>query len=175
MKKSARALRNERHHKRMSQTSKLSLVSLMDIFTILVFFLIINSSTVEVLKADKSIVLPKSVSKTAAQDNLLLMVSGEELVLQGKRISLINDIINDKSDTIAALSKELQYHLNRRTGGAKALNKEGSITIMGDKGIEYSVLKKILLTCANAGFGDISLAVERTYAESKGEANVKSQ
>ena len=84
MKKSARALRIERHHKRMSKTSKLSLVSLMDIFTILVFFLIINSSNVEVLEADKSIKLPQSLSKTLARENLLLVVNSSHVTLQGK-------------------------------------------------------------------------------------------
>ena len=175
MKKSVRAIRHERHHRRMSQTTKLSLVSLMDIFTILVFFLIINSSTVEVLKADKSITLPKSVSKASAQDNLLLLISSRELILQGKSVALIDDVINDKAETIASLSEELQYHLARRSLAKQQQNSPAAITIMGDKGIEYSILKKILLTCANAGFGDISLAVERSYAESEGDVNVQSQ
>ena len=50
MKKSVRQMRIERHRARMKKTSKLSLVSLMDIFTILVFFLMVNASDVEVLQ-----------------------------------------------------------------------------------------------------------------------------
>lgn len=158
MKKSARALRIERHHKRMAKTSKLSLVSLMDIFTILVFFLIVNSSNVEVLEADKSIKLPQSLSKTLASENLVLLVNSTHVLLQGKEIISLKALANEDIETIDGLAQELEYHKPRQAPtetGARA------ITIMGDQNIEYALLKKILLTCSKSGFGDVSLAVEK--------------
>lgn len=158
MKKSARALRIERHHKRMAKTSKLSLVSLMDIFTILVFFLIVNSSNVEVLEADKSIKLPQSLSKTLASENLVLLVNKTHVLLQGKEIISLTVLANEEIETIESLAKELEYHKPRQAptdSGTRA------ITIMGDQNIEYVLLKKILLTCSKSGFGDVSLAVEK--------------
>ncbi len=171
MKKSARALRIERHHKRMSKTSKLSLVSLMDIFTILVFFLIVNSSNVEVLEADKSIKLPQSLSKTSARENLLLVVNSSHVTLQGKDIISLENLANADISTISELTKELEYHKPRQ---APSETGERSITIMGDQNIEYSLLKKILLTCSKSGFSDISLAVEQTASKKAGGVNESS-
>ena len=57
MVKSARAKRMEKHHKRNKGTAALNLVSLMDIFTILVFFLLVNSSDVETLPNAKDLQL----------------------------------------------------------------------------------------------------------------------
>lgn len=171
MKLSVKAKRTMRHQARMKKVSKLSLVSLMDIFTILVFFLIVNSSSVEVLEADKSIKLPQSVSKNLAQDSLLLLVNDKDLILQGKRIANIDDIESSSSEVVSALSEELSYHKARQEPSDDP-NHSGSITVMGDKSIEYALLKKILLTCAKAGFGDISLAVEQ--GSKKGEGNVQS-
>ena len=53
MVRSGRAKRMEKHHKRNKSTAALNLVSLMDIFTILVFFLLVNSSDVETLPSTK--------------------------------------------------------------------------------------------------------------------------
>lgn len=63
MKMSFRAKRLERQNQRLAQASKLNLVALMDIFTILVFFLMVNQSEVKVLQSNKDISLPRSVSE----------------------------------------------------------------------------------------------------------------
>lgn len=168
MKKSARALRIERHHKRMSKTSKLSLVSLMDIFTILVFFLIVNSSNVEVLQAEKSIKLPQSISKKLARENLLLVINKTHITLQGKEIISLDSLKNIELITIDKLAIELEYHKTRQTPTESGTR---GITVMGDQKLEYSLLKKILFTCSKSGFTDISLAVEKTIVEQVGDVN----
>ena len=62
MQMSRRALRMERHHKRHRSRGGLNLVSLMDIFTILVFFLLVNSSEVQTLPNAKDLELPESIA-----------------------------------------------------------------------------------------------------------------
>jgi len=168
MKQSAKTKRLARHHKRMAKSAKLSLVSLMDIFTILVFFLIVNSSNVEVLEADKSIKLPQSQSKTMAQENLVLLINDSHVLLQGKEVISLAALVNDEVITIDSLANELAYHKARQTPsetGGRA------ITILGDQKLAYSMLKKILLTCSQAGFGDISLAVEQPAKSNRGGDN----
>ncbi|SFD48003.1 ExbD/TolR family protein [Pseudoalteromonas denitrificans] len=166
MKKSVRALRMERHHKRMKKTSKLSLVSLMDIFTILVFFLIVNSSSVQVIESNKTIKLPASVAKSLPKETLLLLVNDKDLMLQGKKLIAVSEVLHSNQETISVLLQELAYHKAKKSrASAKNKSIEGAITIMGDKEIEYKLLKKILLTCSNAGFGDIALAVEKTQEQ----------
>lgn len=173
MKKSVRAIRMERNHKRMAKESKLSLVSLMDIFTILVFFLMFNASDVQVLQTHKSVSLPESSADQAARETLVLMVNAKDLLLQGQRLADVGSVISSDSDIIPALETELNYQRGRSANLTNAAageeQKAGAITIMGDQAIPYRLLKKIMQTCAQAGYTDISLAVEERLAK-KGDA-----
>lgn len=162
MKQSMRAKRMQRHHKRNSGKSKLSLVSLMDIFTILVFFLMLNASDVQVLQVNDEVKLPESIATTPAKETLLLLVSNSQVILQGKLIANTADLISDSSAVIDDLILELDYHTGRKTGLSDDAKISQSITIMGDSAIEYSLLKRIMQSCAQAGYTNIALAVENT-------------
>src|SRR5688572_21384465 len=106
MKQSIRAKRMAKHHRRLSQVSKLNLVSLMDIFTILVFFLLVNSGDVEVLQADKSIKLPASFSEEIPENNLVVLISAEDVVVAGQPVGKVSDLVASKTDKFEPLSKE---------------------------------------------------------------------
>ena len=169
MKQSVRAKRMHRHHKRLSNQGKLSLVSLMDIFTILVFFLMLNTSDVQVLHADKSLTLPKSVADTAAPEQLLLLVNQTQLVLNGQPIMALSDVLADQDGRLEPLATELTLRsrlrdnrlVNQASSDPESSPGEGfAITIMGDHKLEYVALKKIMQTCAQLGYTNISLAVE---------------
>jgi biopolymer transport protein ExbD len=160
MKKSMRAKRMQRHHKRNSGKSKLSLVSLMDIFTILVFFLMLNASDVQVLQVNDEVVLPESIATTPAKETLLLLVSNSQVILQGKLIANTSELLHESSDVIRTLIDELDYHTSRKSDVNDDAKSSQSITIMGDSSIEYSLLKRIMQSCAQAGYTNIALAVE---------------
>lgn len=164
MKKSVRALRMERHHKRAQQQTKLSLVSLMDIFTILVFFLIVNSSTVQVLDVNKNIDLPKAKQQALAEETLVLLVSETNLILQGQLIAQMSELDSSKAEVFTPLAKALATHAD----AIEPVDNMRPLTIMADGKIAYQRLKKIMQTSQQAGFGDLSLAVEQV-AESGGE------
>ncbi|GAB1265555.1 hypothetical protein NBRC116493_29140 [Aurantivibrio infirmus] len=162
MKKSMRARRMERHHKRLNQKQKLNLVSLMDIFTILVFFLLVNSSDVEILQTNKSIELPDSSSEQRPDTTLVVTVNGENIVVAGQAVAKINDVLSSAENTIPGLEQELKHQANR----AGPMNEEQEVlgrpvTIMGDKAVPYTILKKIMTTCASNEYRNISLAVNR--------------
>ncbi|MDN3652684.1 biopolymer transporter ExbD [Thalassotalea ponticola] len=170
MKQSVRAKRMARHHQRLSKTSKLSLVSLMDIFTILVFFLMVNASDVQVLQNSKEIELPKSVSKKAAEENLIITVNANSVLIQGRKVASIDQLKDSEAILIDDLLKELEYQRNRRADLTEEELANGlAINIMADKSVPYSLLKKIMQTSANAGYTNISLAVEQTYGVSEKE------
>ncbi|WP_034474809.1 ExbD/TolR family protein [Aestuariibacter salexigens] len=160
MKQSMRAKRMARNHKRMKQPAKLSLVSLMDIFTILVFFLMLNASDVQVLDNHKSVTLPESSADTAAQETLLLMVNQQELILQGRKVASVPDVLATSDDNIASLAQELTYQAGKAASPDDDKSAPRAITIMGDEAVPYQLLKKIMQTCASAGYTNISLAVE---------------
>lgn len=167
MKQSVRAKRMERHHRRSRNQSKLNLVSLMDIFTILVFFLLVNSSDVEVLQSNKDIKLPASVADKKPEENLIVMVSNEDIIVSGRKITSVAAALKSDEGEIKPLSKELKYLAERRKKqmSVEALEKaikEGlEVTIMGDQKIPYALLKKIMTTCAKAEYRNISLAVSQ--------------
>ncbi len=158
MVKSGRAKRMEKHHKRNMGAGALNLVSLMDIFTILVFFLMVNSSEVEVLQTNSKIKLPDSVSEKLPENRLIISIDDSNVVVQGRPVAALDGVQQSSENFIEGLKQELQYQAER-----KGVMPEGGfeITIMGDKEIPYWLLKKIMLTCQSTDFAKISLAVNR--------------
>lgn len=157
------------HHRarRMKQKSKkgaaLNLVSLMDIFTILVFFLMVNSSEVEVLQTSTDIKLPDSTSEQRPENRLTISVSANDLVLQGRPVAKVSELSPDREQVIEGLKTELEYQASR-----KLKMPEGGfeITIMGDQALPYWLLKQIMMTCQTADFARISLAVNKVEGAS---------
>ncbi|TNC81755.1 MAG: RNA polymerase subunit sigma-70 [Oleiphilus sp.] len=160
MKESAKAKRIKRHQRRGKNQGKLNLVSLMDIFTILVFFLMVNSSSdVQVLNQDKSIKLPVSSADQMPVDSLSLAVTGEDILVGGRPIVKVTAMRAHEGDVEPLLKAELDYQASR----ARIPEPEQGrpITIVADKEIPYELLKKIMSTCVDAGYASISLAVNR--------------
>jgi biopolymer transport protein ExbD len=139
------------------------MVSLMDIFTILVFFLLVNSSDGEVLPTAKSVRLPESVAEKSPKPTLVVTVNDQDILVQGRKVASVGDALKTGSELIQPLQEELDYQSRRARGkGEKARD----ITIMGDKEIPYRLLKRIMLTCVRAKYENISLAVLRRESRS---------
>lgn len=169
MKQSLRARRMARLHRRHKNQPKLNLVSLMDIFTILVFFLLVNSSDVEVLQNNKAIKLPDSVAEKKPDNNLVVMVTPLEIIIAGRPIVSVENALQGENDEISALKKELEYLAARRPYTNEAEIKKGrDVTIMGDNTIPYTLLKRIMTTCAQTDYRNISLAVSKVPAAEGG-------
>lgn len=158
MKLSRRAKRMKRHYKRMDKAGGLNLVSLMDIFTILVFFLMVNSSDVKVLQQDKSIELPVSTAKEQPKDNLVITVSGNNVLVQGRTVAETNAMNSD--GLLDGLKTELEYQANKMSSN-RDITDGYPATLVADKNTPYKVLKSIMATCTEANFTRISLAVSK--------------
>ena len=76
-----RAARMERHHQRHQRNVTLNLVALMDIFTILVFFLLVNSGEVQTLPNAKDLSLPESVAEQRARESVVVVVTEQDLLV----------------------------------------------------------------------------------------------
>jgi len=164
MKESAKAKRIKRHQRRGKNQGKLNLVSLMDIFTILVFFLMVNSSSdVQVLNQDKSIKLPVSNADQMPKEALALAVTGENILVGGRAIVKVADMRAFDGDVEPLLKAELDYQSARSSAPAPEAGRP--ITIVADKELPYELLKKIMSTCVDAGYASISLAVSRQAAQ----------
>jgi len=144
----------------------LNLTSLMDVFTILVFFLLFHSSGGEAVEAPKQIKLPDSVVETKPRETVVIMVSPEVVLVQGKAVISTIELLEAKDETIVEITEGLKL-LERYTLGISAKTEVGNkeVTILADKSIPFSALKKIMSTCTGSGYGRISLAVIQKAAK----------
>jgi biopolymer transport protein TolR len=157
---SRRAKRMERHHTRGRRMAGINLVSMMDIFTILVFFLLVNSSDGEVLPALKSVRLPESVAEAKPRETVVITVSETEVRLQGEVVDRVAQLLGGPAEISAGLKAALDEQARRTAADTPVAPPGGrEATIMGDRTIPYRVLKKIMATCTRSGYGRISLAV----------------
>ena len=150
----------ERRHERGKKGIALNLVALMDIFTILVFFLLVNSSDVETLPNAKDIQLPQSIAEEKAKESVVILISEEDILVQGSPVAKVADVMKLKGNDIPQLRQALlsqNDRVLRRETQDDIAGRE--VTIMGDKDIPYRLLKKVMATCTMADYGQISLAV----------------
>lgn len=156
---------NSRRMKRMGRNRKklpgLNLTSLMDVFTILVFFLLFNTGASEVMESPKQIKLPDSVVEAKPRANtVVIMISHDLVMVQGEAVVSTAELLKAKSDLIAPITARLDS-LDRSIIGSstQAVAASREVTILADKSIPFSVLKKVMSTCTDSGYGKISLAV----------------
>ncbi len=160
MVKSGRAKRMEKHHKRNKGTASLNLVSLMDIFTILVFFLLVNSSDVQTLPNAKDLKLPESIAEKKPEETVTVLIGRTDILVQGTPVANIAQVMATQGNDIPALRQALLSQNDRVLRREAADDIAGrEVTILGDKDIPYRLLKKVMATCTDADYGQISLAV----------------
>ena len=160
MVKSARAKRMEKHHKRNKGSGALNLVSLMDIFTILVFFLLVNSSDVQTLPNAKDMKLPESIAEKKPEETVTILIGKTDILVQGEPVASIEKVMATKGNDIPQLREALLSQNDRVLRRAAKDDIAGrEVTIMGDKDIPYRLLKKVMATCTQSDYGQISLAV----------------
>ena len=152
-----------KHHDRtLKRNAMLNMVSLMDIFTILVFFLLVNATSAQVLPSPKNIVLPSAAAEKLPALNLVIAVDENMIRLQGKPVIRVQDALSGKQNTI----KPLFEALRDASVTVKDITDKNGVTIMGDQEIPYGLLKKIMLTCAAAQYTNISFAVNQKAPDS---------
>ncbi len=157
-------MRNSRRIKRMSRNrvkiTKMNLTSLMDVFTILVFFLLVNSGSVEVMEAPKNLALPESRVESKPRETVVIFISPEDVLVQGKKVGLVEDILGGVPSTLDNVKLRLK-ELKDNVIGMSTLTVAASqeVTILADKSVPFTVIKQIMSTCTREGYENVSLAV----------------
>lgn len=162
MRESSKAKRMQRHHaRRKDQNASLNMVSLMDIFTILVFFLLVSAANSDILPTPKNIKLPLSTAEKLPKENLVIIVGDKNILIQGKKVADIESVMKSKNNIIMPLMTALKGKLKSKSTDKVKETVNKGVTIMGDKDVPYLLLKKIMISCSAANFTNISLAVNR--------------
>jgi len=140
--------------------TRMNLTSLMDVFTILVFFLLVNSATTEVLETPKQITLPASVVQEKPRETVVIFISRNEVTVQGVSVVLVKDILATAGQDIAPIGERLaEVSANIIGLKTRIVAESQEVTILADRTVPFSVIKKVMSTCTSQGFGRISLAV----------------
>ncbi len=151
-----RAERKARNHTGLD----MNLVSLIDIFTILIFFLM-SSTGVEILATARAVKLPESTAEKTPRETVVVTVSANEIVVDGRKVAAVADVIVAEGDLIEPLKAELDLQAGRQLIRTENQSQAKTLTIMGDKDIPYRLLRKVMVTAARANFSDVSFAVVR--------------
>ena len=161
---------NSRRMKRMGRNKRkfpgLNLTPLIDVFTILVFFLLFHSTGSDPLKTPKQIKLPDSVVEAKPKETVVIIISPQEVLVQGQVVIRTPELLDDRTGSFAAITERLKQ-LERNIIGisTKTVAQSKEVTILADKTIPFRVLKKIMSICTGSGYGKISLAVIQKTAQ----------
>jgi len=154
---SKRALRMERRHQKAGP-AHLNIVSLMDIFTLLVFFLLASNDT-EVLPSASIVKMPESVSEQKPRETVVVMVTDDDILVRGELVVTTKAAMAGSAPVIPALKAALVGEASRLIVDDGAAPEAREVTIMGDKAIPFRLLKRVMATCTDAAYERISLAV----------------
>jgi len=189
--------RESRRMKRMARSRKrktpgMNLTSLMDVFTILVFFLLTNSASNEAIEAPKVITLPDSVVESKPRETVTLMVTHDEVLIEAKPVMKTEDLYQSEELVIEAIQQalieevgkamtmadteleEAKAALAERAAAGEDVSAEAAellaeppeVNILADRTVPFNVLKKVMSSCTNAGYTRISLAVIQKASQS---------
>jgi biopolymer transport protein ExbD len=164
-------MKNTRRLKRMARTKRnrmgaLNLTSLMDVFTILVLYLLVNQSAVEVVEPPKDIKLPDSVVEAKPKQTVVMMVSEQQILIQGNPVASYEEVLNNKSGVVESVRVTLRRLKDNVIGvNTEAVAKSNEVTIMAHRTVPFKVLKTLMSSCTSAGYSTISLAVNQKASQ----------
>jgi biopolymer transport protein ExbD len=153
--------RLKKHRQRQhAGDSHMALVPFIDMLTILVVFLLVHTSDVDVMPNTKNISIPLSVSSIKPHETVVVMITKNEVLVDGRSVISIADVAATEGTVIEPLKQALGAQADRVLANAAQENlADREVTIMGDRTLPYTVLKKIMATCTQANYGKVSLAV----------------
>ena len=158
-----RPYRIKRHRSRKRSVeggSHMTLVPFIDMLTILVVFLLVHTSDVDVLPNTKNISIPESISDRKPHPTVVVMITKDDLLVDGRSVATVAEVIGAKDPVIAPLKQALQAQADTvLKDAAKEDVADREVTILGDRATPYSVLRKVMATCTDADYGKVSLAV----------------
>ncbi len=143
-----------------------ALVPMIDMLVILVVYMLVHTADYEILPNSKNISIPQSVSESRPHESTVMMVTRDTIFVNGAPTATVADIDAGAAPALAALRTSLTAETQKRTLLAPNDPSAREVTVMADKQLPYSLLKKIMLTATAADVGKLSLAViekERAY------------
>jgi biopolymer transport protein ExbD len=162
------------HHGKHGGNADVLITPLVDMFVIIVLFLIANfSATGEVLMMTKDIQLPEAVNVKEVEMHPVVMVSGDQVSISGNVVGQVQDLVKEEYLNIPALEEKLrdmkkQFEDLHAMADGNTNAFKGDVNIQADKNVEFSIIKRVMFSCASAGYNNINFATLQ-----KGEAGAE--
>lgn len=158
--KSSRLLK--RMDRQKIKTPTVVLTSLMDIFIVMVIYLLMNQAIGADVSPPRAIKLPDSSADTTPRQTVMMTVSDVDVVVQGERVATIAEVLASKEDYIEAVGQRMMKIRESTIGiSDESVANSTEVTIMADRAVPFKVLKKLMSTSSSAGYIKISLAVNK--------------
>ena len=159
----SRVFGNHALHNKKSVFADLLVTPLVDMFVIIVLFLIANfSATGEVLMMSKDISLPEAKNVQDIQSAPVVTISKTEVLLSGSLIGRVEDFTREDYLNIPLLEEKLRDERKKFEDLHSAANDtgafKGDVNIQADKQVQFRIVKRVMFSCASAGYGNINFA-----------------
>lgn len=144
----------------------LNIMPMLDIFSILILFLLMNFSTDPVSHdLDEGVTLPFSATIASLDEIPTVRLSKTSLMVNDHQVTaLLDGLVPGKVVTqgaIIPLHEELVKLRAANEAIAKEKNKPGTLTVEIDKEKKFLTIKKVLLSAQQADFVEFKLMVEK--------------
>lgn len=142
----------------------LTLTSMMDILTTLLFFVLKSYVTGgEITVPPPGVTLPRSTAEADMRTSVVVAIDHDAIMIAGEQVASVRETAASDELMIAGLATRLTQaraqmdDLDRRKGNSETSARLA--TIQGDTDVEFRVLQKVMYTLDRNGFPDIALAV----------------
>jgi len=95
------------HKRRERFDAHLNLIPLIDILSVMVAFLLVYSTDVEVLQNSKGVTIPESRTDVRPKHSVVVMVTKDALLVQGEAVASLAEISDPHTQLIEPLRKVL--------------------------------------------------------------------
>jgi len=144
----------------MRSDVELNLIPLIDVMSVMVAFLLIYSAEVEIVQNTRGVEIPQSSAEERPVESVVVMITNENLFVQGEPVASIAEIRSTEDATIESLSRVLNRPLLAGEILATDTDFESrEITVIADKALPFDVVRRVMATCTASAYGKISLAV----------------
>jgi biopolymer transport protein TolR len=138
--------------------AELNLIPLIDIMSVLVAFLLIYSTEVEVVQNSKGIEIPQSTAEVKPQSTVVVMLTREHVFVQGEAVATIAEVQSGTTPLIEPLREVLERPMLASSNSDADMSSR-EVTVIADKSLPFDIVKRVMATCSSSSYGKISLAV----------------
>ncbi len=149
----------------------LSLTSMIDMFTILLVFLLKSySADGQIVTVSDQLVLPKARVETKVELKLEIQVNNSVIVVDGDPLITVTPELLNSGNSIPVLVTRLRDHLEySRLSRGTLTDDDLKINIQGDVGMPAILLQRVMASCSEAGYVGQNLAVIKIIESEGGD------